>query len=700
MKKTFWLFTIVFFLLESVFYANAQVLNPVQGTWANKQVLVVDSPSSSSVYYSLSGEDPESSGIAYDGPVLIDLDGDVSVSVAVIDKSGNKQLQKIDYKVSTASLPDDEDACKFVETINLSGAIDYNCGDVFSIPSSLEFSFGTEDFEFEPGTEISVSKNSVVPRMLPCTVTDGKSKWRFVINVHPVATGLYTRKDVPFEISDWSDINFKDRKKIYKIDDGWWNLPKETLQLDRSQKHMISWQDVAYSEENIVKFYVLPPKPLLRTEKLEDGALSVSFEGQEGYKFGILDSDGNSSELFDQLTIDTFKGDCFKGTLEAGIYFDSVFQGKFEIPFAINKKMPAQPVISSSVPGNFIRENTLLTINSPENNKIFVNFSGPVVLNDDYSIESNSTLFELSDKEFEPLEKKSFTLSSSADGATAYRVLAYCVDAEGNKSKTVEYSVIIDTCNYYIDGSADSEENKKKANGSKDAPYSSFSEIVPFLKNSRFLRINVKGNVSVPDERIVINSNCSLQGSQDARLILGSKTNFDIRNSSFSFSDVLISVTEQDFSRETANIFNVERGVLFFSNVEMNCLFGKNGTAINSDNSVINVENSGITVSASVYSCVVSAVQSKLNIKKSRISTVADTAVNFSAQGGLFELKDSECKVTASLGRIAELFDTYSTITGNDFSGDLKNRSGNGVAVYMDKKNHSVEYLDNLEAGF
>ena len=132
----------------------------------------------------------------------------------------------------------------------------------------------------------------------------------------------------------------------------------------------------------------------------------------------------------------------------------------------------------------------------------------------------------------------------------------------------------------------------------------------------------------------------------------------------------------------------------------MNCLFGKNGTAINSDNSVVSIENSGITTSASVYSCVISAVQSKLNVKKSRIAAVADTAVNFSSQGGLFELKDSECKVTASLGRIAELFDTYSTILGNNFSGDLKNRSGNGVAVYMDKKNHSVEYSDNSEAGF
>ena len=700
MKKTFQLFTVFCFFLESLFYAESWVLNPVPGTWANRQILVVDSPSSSSVYYSLSGEDPETSGIAYDGPVLIDLDGNVSVSVAVIDKDGGKRLEKIEYNVSSAPLPEEEKAAAFVETINLNSSVDYNCGDVFSIPPSLEFSFGTEDYEFEPGTELSISKNSVVPRLIPCTVTDGNSKWRFVINVHPVATGLYSRKDVPFEISDWSEVTFKDRKQIYKVDDNWWNLPKEKLTLDRSQNHMISWQNVAYSDENIVKFYVLPPKPLLRTEKLEGGAVSVSFEGQEGYKFGILDSDGNSSELFDQITIDTFKGDNFRGTLEAGIYFDSVFQGKLEIPFAINKKNPAQPVISSSVSGAFIRENTLISIKSPEKNKIFVNFSGPVVLGEDYSVESGAALFELSDKNFEPLSKSTFSLTASADGATAYRVSAYCVDSEGNKSKTAEYSVIIDTCNYYIDGTISSGKKNEKANGSKDSPFSTFEEIIPFLKNSRFLRINLKGNVSVPDGRIIINSNCTLKGTQDARLTLGPKTNFDIRNSSFSFSDVLITFDEQDFSRETSNVFNVERGVLFFSNVELKCLFGKNGTAINSDNSVINIENSGITTSASVYSCVVSAVQSKLNIKKSRIASVADTAVNFSAQGGLFELKDSECKVTASLGRIAELFDTYSTITGNDFSGDLKNRSGNGIAIYADKKNHSLEYSDNSEAGF
>lgn len=700
MKKTFQLFTVAFFFFLPLFYAGAQVLNPVNGTWANKQVLVVSAPASSSVYYSLSGENPETSGIAYDGPVLIDLDGAVSVSVVVVDKNGGRKLEKIDYEVASASLPEDEEARRFVETINSSGTADYECGNVFSIPSSLEFAFGTEDYEFEPGRELSISRNSVISRQIPCTVSDGKSKWRFVINVHSAVTGLYSRKDVPFEISDWSNVTFKDRKKIYKIDDGWWSLPKDSVFLDREASHMISWQDVAYSEENIVKFYVLPPKPKVRTEKLEGGAVSVSFEGQDGYKFGILDSDGNSSELFDQIAIDTFKGDRFSGTLEAGIYFDSVFQGKIEIPFAVNKKNPAQPVISASVPGKFVRKNTSVSIESPENNQIYANFSGPVVLGEDYSVDSNSALFELSDKEFSPLSKKTFSLSASSEGAVAYRILAYCVDSQGNKSKVSEYSVVIDACNYYIDGTVSSSEMMQNADGSKNSPYASFSDVVPFINESRFVRINVKGKVLVPNERILINSNCSIQGSEDARLVLGAGTNFDIRNSSFSVSDLLISFEGQDSSVKSSNVFNVERGVLFMSNVELSGLFEKNVTVVNSDNSVVNIEKSGITASSVAYSCVVSAVNSKLSIKNSRIAVVSDTAVGFSVQGGLFELKNSECKVTASLGRVAELFDTYSTISGNEFSGDLKNRSGNGFAVYMDKKNHSVEYSDNSEAGF
>ena len=52
------------------------------------------------------------------------------------------------------------------------------------------------------------------------------------------------------------------------------------------------------------------------------------------------------------------------------------------------------------------------------------------------------------------------------------------------------------------------------------------------------------------------------------------------------------------------------------------------------------------------------------------------------------------------MGRIAELFDTHSTIVKNTLNGDLKNGLSSNKAVYMDRKNYSVEYEQNVETGF
>lgn len=694
------LFTFLILSLISSAAYSQYIVNPVPGTWANKQVLVVNAPAENSVYYSLSDEDPEKSGIAYDGPALIDTDGDVSIVVAVIDEKGKKTLEKVEYKVKPVSLPENEEAYNFIENITAAGFIDYSAGDVFTIPSSLEYSFGKEILELESGTSLTMDKKSVLSRALPCTVSDGDAFWRFIILVHPVASGQLSRKDVPFEISNWTNVTIKDKKLIYKIDDGWWFLPKKSIKLDRTKSHMISWQDINYSSENIVKFFVLPPKPQIKTQEMSHGEITVFCDGEEGYKFGILGTDGNSSELFDQITIDTFEGDNFKGEIEAGVYFDSVYQGKMAVHFDVHKKLPLKPVITSSVKGNFIRTDTEISISSPEKNKIFASIAGPVVLDEDYSLnDSQETLFSLAAPQFVPLKKSVFTLSSGVNGAAAYKILAYCQDSSGFKSKTSEYTVIIDNCNYYVDSRNTSEEAVSKADGSALHPFTAFHDVIPLLENSRYVHLRVFGEVFAPNEKIVINSNWSIEGKEDARLVVGPNTLFDVRNSSLALDNIVVSLEEHSDS-EGFSLFNVDRGVLYLNNVELGCVYGKNGTVVNADNSVVNIENSGITSSADVYSSIISSVNSKLNIKKSRISSVGQTSVNFSAQGGLFELKDSYCKVTGSMGRIAELFDTYSTIERNTFTGDLIKAAGSGSAVYFDSKNTSVEYSKNTETGF
>lgn len=138
-KKTFCAIFTVFFC---IFIAVSQsVINPVAGTWANKQVLVLDVPIGATAYYSLSGNDPESSGFVYDFPVLLDVDGDVLLKVTVVRADGSKFMRDIVYTVTSAEYPEDTTSLDFVKNLELNGLAEYVAGSDFSIPSSLEYSF-------------------------------------------------------------------------------------------------------------------------------------------------------------------------------------------------------------------------------------------------------------------------------------------------------------------------------------------------------------------------------------------------------------------------------------------------------------------------------------------------------------------------------------------------------------------------------
>ena len=92
MKK----FALIFlFLIVSFNGFSQEIINPSQGKWANKQVLVLDVPAGGNVFYSLNGSNPETSGFAYDGPVLIDLTGDIKLSVVIINHDGEKTTKDI-----------------------------------------------------------------------------------------------------------------------------------------------------------------------------------------------------------------------------------------------------------------------------------------------------------------------------------------------------------------------------------------------------------------------------------------------------------------------------------------------------------------------------------------------------------------------------------------------------------------------------
>ena len=150
----------------------------------------------------------------------------------------------------------------------------------------------------------------------------------------------------------------------------------------------------------------------------------------------------------------------------------------------------------------------------------------------------------------------------------------------------------------------------------------------------------------------------------------------------------------------SSNLIQLEHSVLDFNNVEFSASFVRNGSIISGDNSVINIRSSGITASAENYASAVTCVNSKLSVRNSTINTIANTCVDFSAQGGIFELRTSTCKVAGLMGRIAELFDTQSSITDNIFSAELQKSTSGGNPIYSDTHTVSLEYSKNRISGF
>ena len=98
-KKNLFCF-IAFFLFSFCFAYEIDLLSPRNGAWSNKQMLVInDFPNpDGDFFYSLDGSDPQSFGFAYDGPVLIDVTGDIQLKIAYIDKAGTVSKKEVLFR--------------------------------------------------------------------------------------------------------------------------------------------------------------------------------------------------------------------------------------------------------------------------------------------------------------------------------------------------------------------------------------------------------------------------------------------------------------------------------------------------------------------------------------------------------------------------------------------------------------------------
>lgn len=698
MKKLTVLPLVLLFVFCQNLFAEINVISPVPGTWANKQILVIDKQSGGDYFYSINGSDPERFGFAYDGPVILDMSGNITLKITYVGHNGKKESTAVDFTVI------ENDAYNapygtFISSFYDNCLLNYSAGSVITIPDSLMYSLGLPPDSFITGQDLFLSEKSVLTRCIPCVIWDQKEniKWRFVIQTFPQTAGIYSRRDVPFIITDWNKITFTDKNLIYKIDSEYWELPKKPKTIDRSQSHMISWQNLEYEAGNPVEFFVLPPKPQIESTKDENGGVIYYISGDDSYAMSVLSSDTNDyQELFHEIGADTFFGDRVNGSMKIGIFTNSVYQGEMDISYDIDKRPPANPQITSNVNGFSSRESVRVNVLSEKGSELYVALSSPLFLTDeDVYKDENAEIFKnvtADDFKFVSGNSYELNLKSSGEGAVFYKVCAYSKNGE-NSSQISEYKVLIDQYNYYFDSNSTSEIE----DGTLQNPYKNFEKCLESINKSSNVCLKTKGNIVVPKGNHTLTANCKIVNDNCIELIFENGASLSVKNASFELDNVRITGKKGDGSALTP-LFKLDNSVINFNNCEGAVECAKNGTFIDAYKSVINMSDSIISLSAVSYVSFISAVKSHIFLKASTVSASADTCVLISANEGDLSVTNNSLKVSGKTGRIAELFGAEALFEKNNLNAQLSKKTKMS-AIYADK---AATYTDsqNLTYGF
>lgn len=693
----------LFILLLPFSLFSQRILSPVEGVFANWQPLVVNLKEGEEAFYSYSASgsknNPLDSGFAYDGPVLIDQSGQINLKIAVVDSDKNVERYEIKYRVQGNSNPfaEGSDESSFVSRIQSVPLI--SLSQALNVPPSLKYAPGDGNRNFLGGSSISLSSANCLARLVPFSVTDGKSVWRFIVNVRARSSErLSGNENFPFKISNWNKVEFTGQNLIWQLDDGYWSASHEPFLIDRSASHILRWQSVAYEDGNPVESFVLPPKPEL--EKVYDSRAAVfSLKGIGDYKMQIV-SAGNDENpasendfLYSQIVFDAFEGEKISGRVRLAVFCGGVFQGFFSDEYDVDKEPPLPPEFEASAPGFYARSDVSLKISAESGAKIFCAFTGPHALDGGNYSENSPALEKYHLSDFKPYNHKTFLLRAGKNSAVFYKFASYAVDNAGNKSQISQYKLIIDKFNYFIDFSSAAE----NPDGSGGRPLNKMEQVLKIINSSDYSHFFVTGNFHFSGGGTLIKSNCAFTGTGSAK----SKITFDpdsfltVKNSNVSFSNCLIEKNFLGTENSDSRMIVLESAAANFDGCLVYGNFSESGILINSFSSAVNLKSSQISTQSSSYSCVVSALKSEVEVQDCGISCSSQAAAAFSVSSSSLSLKDSSCAVFCKIGRAVESEKSNLKMAGNEFRLSFEERRPGQSAVYRDAKTLIIEDSEN-----
>lgn len=712
-KSVFFAISFFSFFAASLF-AEVTVVNPVPGNFANAQTLVIEANDGEEIFYSFSGTDPLASGFAYDGPVLLDVTGNVELRVAVISKNLEQSEIKVSYSVTPFVMQNPEHS-SFLSAFEKEPLFEYVAGEKISIPFSLYYGFGENRSlsDFERGKEISISRDASTERFIPISFSDGQKEWRYVIHAAPSQVGMLSRREVPFEIVDWTRLVFTDPKMIYSIDGSWWYSSRDEVTLDRSVPNTVYFQSADFSHENPVTKIVLPPKPVLEVNRQYGGALKISAHENSSkensaqhssFEFQLTASPLAktrvvSDGLYPEILLDVFEGDKIEENVPFDVFSDGVFQGTLFAFLELNRCAPNIPTIHLSTKNYYSRENVAVSASAAKNLKLFVGISDAIEIPLSFEIPNPDTL-NFSDPIFVPYDGGEIMLFADTEKILAYKISFYSEDSLGVKSPTLSRSVIVDKYNFYVDASSQNSDE----DGTPFAPFKDLSQISKIANSNEFSRFCVKGEAQMGSGEVSLASNVEFIGFDDAKIIFPEACAILMKNAGFFARDITLKKVLKNSSakiprasaKALTNMFVFENSAATFKNCEIVCDFSGDGVVFNLSHSALSLEKTIVANTAQGYSSVLNALGSNVKISGSRFLCVSDTAVCVSVNDGTFELRDTFLQASARMARIAEFLGANVSLEKNRFSVQGSRQKNNDELIYKNSKTKILKDSENI----
>ncbi len=698
--KFSFLFCIVFLCFSLPLFSDDDIISPSEGSWANYQSLVLDIPYDYQAFYSLAGENPLEFGLMYDGPVVLESDGDVVINIVIVDENYSTVEEiSINYTVELHEQLD------FILQSTVDPVITINKENSLYIPETVQYSLNNSDVFFD-GEFLTIDDKMYFERYVPIELKKDTTLYRYVLKLgnSPVNDTTTQVLDSPISIKDWNYVSFKDLNNVtYSINnEPFMYTNTGMIYVDRSKDVTLQWKETNFDASEELYTIFLPKKPeILGIPTVPIVNTPITFYLSDSrFVFGRPQ---NNDSVFGlgQVFIDTIYGDAYSFFENIPIYYNGIKQGELQASFIIDKIPPQDPVIYSQNGEFYSRDDVTICFES--NDPILYYIPEPKTSKTgfvSYEYKNLSSVENLDLNLFTSLESNTLTLTNTSTNAQSYEIFAYSKDFAGNNSDIVSFKVIIDPYNYYI--TQDLLSTGSEHLGTIDNPFSCISDLEKVLNKQNFQNFYLDG-VFENLKSLTINSHIAFFCTDSTRLIFDYGETLTVRDSLLSIQGGTLEQSTANNDRLKNNTFiNTVNSIFSIENCEIVLTGGINNNGIKLTDSSLYAYNSGLTVQSTEYSSGVLANNSSIITDSLRSIIVAETAIPLSLVNSTGGIENSVFISNAQYSRSIELIHSDVSLLSNTFVFDVTNQvqKKSVPAVWIDNESVIKIIEDNSFAGF